>query len=340
MKTLSRRTFLQSVGLAGAAMGMQSLLREPSQAHAQEGVTHWDGSSQARILLNYMTAYAEPNWRSKATGGYRYNDVVAVPNVAVGPGLYPNNSTWLETEQGYIYSSWVQPVSTQYNPIIPIGEPGAWGTLTVPISYSKSAPSDDATNRERIYYNHTGRVTALENNFYQISEIYGNVYWIKADQVRIMMPEEFAPLSPDVPADAKRIEVSIRDQMVYAYEGDQIVHQVNVSTGLPNTPTPFGDFYVRDKRHGQRMAGNLSGGGYNLAGIPFICYITKRWVALHGTYWHNNYGRRMSNGCINLRPADALWFFRWTTPVANYHGFNTVADDAAGQPGTKIKVRW
>jgi lipoprotein-anchoring transpeptidase ErfK/SrfK len=341
MQHLPRRTFLKSIGLAGAAIGAHSLLRAPSHAQAQQaGVTHWDGSPQGRILLKVMTAYVEPNWRSKATGSYRYNDVVAVQNVAIGPGLYPNNSTWLQTEQGYVYSSWVQPVNTLSNPAVPIGEAGAWGILTVPIAYSKSGPRDDATDRERLYYNHVGRATALENDYYKVSEVYGGSYWLKAAQVRIMMPEEFAPLSPDVAPEAKRIEISIRDQMFYAYEGDQIVHQTDVSTGLPSSPTPFGNFFVRDKRHGQRMSGNMSGGGYNLAGIPFISYITKSWVAMHGAYWHNNYGRRMSNGCINMRPADALWVFRWTTPLASYFAFNARFDDPGALPATPVKVRW
>jgi hypothetical protein len=46
-----------------------------------------------------------------------------------------------------------------------------------------------------------------------------------------------------------------------------------------------------------------------------VCFISWTGISLHGTYWHNNYGRPQSHGCINLTPQDALWFYRWTEPV-------------------------
>jgi lipoprotein-anchoring transpeptidase ErfK/SrfK len=39
---------------------------------------------------------------------------------------------------------------------------------------------------------------------------------------------------------------------------------------------------------------------------------------LHGTYWHSNFGRPMSRGCVNLRTPDAQWLYNWAevgTPV-------------------------
>ena len=37
--------------------------------------------------------------------------------------------------------------------------------------------------------------------------------------------------------------------------------------------------------------------------------------ALHGAYWHSNFGAPMSRGCVNLSNQDSHWLFRWTTPV-------------------------
>ncbi len=91
---------------------------------------------------------------------------------------------------------------------------------------------------------------------------------------------------------------------------------------------------------GQRMIGGKTGGGYNLPGIPWIGYITRSWVALHGCYWHNDYGRRHSNGCINMLPADSKWIFRWTTPFANYFGYSTISGSEGVLPGTNVKIRW
>lgn len=38
-------------------------------------------------------------------------------------------------------------------------------------------------------------------------------------------------------------------------------------------------------------------------------------MSLHGTFWHTNFGIRMSSGCVNLRNEDALWLYRWSDPV-------------------------
>jgi len=41
-------------------------------------------------------------------------------------------------------------------------------------------------------------------------------------------------------------------------------------------------------------------------------------VAVHSTYWHNDYGVPRSHGCINVHPDDARWIFRWTNPAVEY----------------------
>jgi lipoprotein-anchoring transpeptidase ErfK/SrfK len=335
---ISRRTFLKSIGLTGLGAGLQF----PQIMPPAQGVSHWDGSPLGRIQQNVWTAYKEPDWRTKATGYYYYNDVVSILSAVPGYGLYSTNETWLETEKGYLYSSWVQPVnSIDDNPVQTIGEGGAWGEISVPIIYSVTEPVEGASTRERLYYSQVTRVIGEQNGYYQMSEIYPNTYWVKASSVRIIPPDELAPIAPEVPAADKRIEISIRQQQLYAYQGDELAFQTTISSGMPGvTATPAGNFSVLDKRIGQRMTGGLAGGGYNLPGIPFISYINKRWVAIHGTYWHNDFGRRHSNGCINVTPAAAKWIFRWAMPVADYYSFNTPADPASGYPGTPIKINW
>ena len=60
--------------------------------------------------------------------------------------------------------------------------------------------------------------------------------------------------------------------------------------------------------------GNLAANGYDLPGVPWNSYITESGIAIHGTYWHNYYGRPRSHGCINLTPQAAKWVFLWTMP--------------------------
>jgi lipoprotein-anchoring transpeptidase ErfK/SrfK len=79
-------------------------------------------------------------------------------------------------------------------------------------------------------------------------------------------------------------------------------------------------------------AGDIASNGYDLPGVPWICYITEKGISFHGTYWHNDYGRPRSHGCINLTPAAAKWLFRWTLPIVPadsqdvYEDFGTQVD--------------
>ena len=345
---LTRRRFLQAGG--ASAVGAAALLTGPSRAFAQDEapspapvpVTHWNNAPFGRILLNTMTVYTEPSWRSAHAGVYyKWNDVVPIEGSVSGEGLYPSNNTWLRVADGYIYASWVQPVAdVPTNPVEPIGPGGAWGQVTVPYTWVRAAPTAESYRLQRMMYSTVHRLVAAEGAFYKVEEIHGRRYYINAAHVRIIPPAEVAPLSTHIPPESKHIEISIRDQRLWAYEGEQVVFSAGVSTGTPGTDTPLGEYIVFLKRHGQRMIGGQGEGYYNLPGIPWICYFTRTYVATHGTYWHNDYGRRHSNGCVNLRPADAHWLFRWTTPVADYGAFSTSADAAAGRPGTRVVVRW
>jgi lipoprotein-anchoring transpeptidase ErfK/SrfK len=108
-------------------------------------------------------------------------------------------------------------------------------------------------------------------------------------------------------------------QWLYAYEGDVQVLNAPVSTGRDGFNTPVGTFSVYAKYPSQTMSGNLGGEYYHVPNVPHVMYIYGG-VALHGTYWHNQFGTgvRMSHGCINLPQDSAAWLYNWTpmgTPV-------------------------
>ena len=116
------------------------------------------------------------------------------------------------------------------------------------------------------------------------------------------------------PASAGRwIDVNVRTQRVTAYEGNRAVYSVPASTGIARYPTVLGRFRVYVKLRSTRVTGP----GYDLPSVPYTMYYYKGY-AVHGAYWHNNFGRPMSHGCVNLRPSDAKWFFNFAsvgTPV-------------------------
>jgi LysM repeat protein len=105
----------------------------------------------------------------------------------------------------------------------------------------------------------------------------------------------------------KWIDIDLSSQSVRAYQGNTVVRSMIVSTGISRYPTPPGRFRVYSKY----PSVNMSGPGYYLPGVPHTMFFYKGY-ALHGTYWHNNFGRPMSHGCINLTRADAAWLYSWT----------------------------
>ncbi len=104
----------------------------------------------------------------------------------------------------------------------------------------------------------------------------------------------------------KWIDVNLSTQTVTAYEGQTPVYSALASTGLWGTPTVVGTYHI----YAKYVSTTMSGPGYYLPGVPHTMYF-YRGYAIHGAYWHNNFGTPMSHGCVNLSLPDAEWFYNW-----------------------------
>lgn len=123
--------------------------------------------------------------------------------------------------------------------------------------------------------------------------------------------EEPAPKARAGNSGGKSIIVDLSEQHLYAYEGDTLVFDTPVSTGRDGFNTPPGTFSVYAKLRIQDMKGTIGGESYYVPDVPHVMYINGG-VAIHGTYWHNQFGiRRMSHGCINAPLAAAEWLYKW-----------------------------
>lgn len=124
------------------------------------------------------------------------------------------------------------------------------------------------------------------------------------------------------PTSGKWIDISIRKQTITAYEGTTPLKSVLVSTGVAAHPTVVGTYAVYSKYSAITMSGGTRGvDAYYLPNVPWTMFFYKGY-AVHGTYWHKNFGRPMSHGCVNLTIADAKWFFEWApvgTPVVSHN---------------------
>ncbi len=122
-------------------------------------------------------------------------------------------------------------------------------------------------------------------------------------------------------AGAKWIEIRLGSQTMIAWSGNRRVYSTRVSTGTTRYPTVQGTFRIYTKLRSQRMRGGTGRDRYDLPNVPHVMYFYRDY-AIHGAYWHNNFGRRMSHGCVNLPLSAASWMYNWA-PI-----------------GTRVVVRW
>lgn len=108
------------------------------------------------------------------------------------------------------------------------------------------------------------------------------------------------------------VMINITLQYLWAYQGDQVLWQGYISSGTAKFATPTGSYHVLSKLESQTMEGVLGGEYYNVPDVPDVMYFTDLGHALHGTYWHNNFGTPMSHGCINLPMDVAEWMYKWS----------------------------
>jgi len=136
-------------------------------------------------------------------------------------------------------------------------------------------------------------------------------WYIAANYVKtVPVPDESVA---DEKESIKKIVVDVSEQKLRAYEGDELVLETLVSTGIPGTETPRGNFKILSKKPSRYMQGPLPGmtDYYDLPGVPWVMFFTWDGAAIHGAYWHNDFGRKRSHGCVNLAVDKSEWLYSW-----------------------------
>ncbi|MEI7894461.1 MAG: L,D-transpeptidase [Myxococcales bacterium] len=136
----------------------------------------------------------------------------------------------------------------------------------------------------------------------------------------------------------KWIDVNLARQTLVAFEGERAVFATLVSSGRPGHDTPPGTYRVREKHIASTMDGDAetaSDGPYSIQDVPYIQYFSGGY-AFHGAFWHGDFGKVKSHGCVNLAPWDARGLFGWTEPSLpdGWHGVWA----SSGKPGTRVVV--
>ena len=298
---------------------------------------------QGRVTIRSVSVYEKPSDKS-AIVVQRYRDELLHIYYEVTSDTGPAwNPKWYRVWRGYVHSGYIQKVETHLNPVLSsIPENGQLVEVSVPITqtmrYNRYTGWQPVY---RLYYRSVHWAMGVDEGpdgqpWYRLrDELLDVDYHAPAIHFRPITAEELAPISADVPPEKKRVEVSLGRQTLTAYEGDKVVLQTTISSGIPSqkpgpngipTETPKGTFHVQSKMPSKHMGdGNLTADleAYELPGVPWVSFFEpKTGVALHGTYWHDNFGIPMSHGCVNMRMDEAKWMYRWTTPVVEASDWN------------------
>ena len=341
--SISRREFLK---LAGLTLGA-AVLRPDRIARALPDVPQGTRLGRINQAGKVVEMRSQPHWAGSRVRTLYEDELVVWQREVVGPAEGRFNQRWVETPEGYLYASFVQPVENRPNsPLsaIPAGQSGFWAEVTVPyvdlLLDNPPARSPwvravlESGGIPRLYYTQVvwiDQIKSADNGviLYRFNEDlghgfgYGDIFWAEGAAFRPLEAAELTPLSPGVDPAEKKIVVSLYYQTLSCFEGNREVFFCRVSTGakwdafgnpVDSWSTPPGENITSRKDISVHMAGGTLEGGYDTPAVSWTTFFATGGIAIHAAFWHNDFGTQRSHGCVNCRPEDAKWIFRWSLP--------------------------
>ena len=350
MKTfyLSRRDFLKLAGASLGALALRTynqdlpLLQFPNAERL--GRVCIDGRVDVKVAPS----------DGAATVSTIYSDaVVEWLREVIGPMQGRINQRWVETPAGYIYAADLQPVRNLPNtPLtaMPEGKIGFWAEVTVPYVdlYLDNPPPRSPWAKDlietyrlnpRLYYTQVAWIDQIKTDdtgriYYRFNEDvghgfgYGDIFFAEGAVFHPLTEEEIAPIHPEVDPNIKKVVVdrTANYQNLSCLEGNTEVYFCRVSTGTvwgasgnagDKYLTPLGEHTTWRKIISLHMSGGTTGAGYDTPAVSWTTLFSGEGIAVHAAFWHNDFGSPRSHGCVNARPEDAKWIFRWTTPAVS-----------------------
>lgn len=344
---ISRRDFLKLAGTALGGLAFSPYILSPGE--------FYDGQL-VRVATTQLSVHRQPDDTSRIVRQVLRDELLHVYE-EVNSGIPGYNPVWYRIWGGYVHRARMQKVQFIYNePAKSIRETKQIAEVTVPYTQAVRRTNTGWVPLYRLYYETVHWVVDIDEGpdgtpWYRVQDELTEIHYnVPATHLRLIPDEELAPISPNVPYESKRIEVSLNAQTVTCYEDENVVLHTVISSGLLNgspgsngipTRTPAGDFHIQVKMPSKHMGdGNLSADidAYELPGVAWVSFFTPQGHAFHGTYWHDNFGVPLSHGCINMRTAEAKWLFRWCLPQAPADGISPLTLDKKGF-GTPVKIR-
>ena len=339
MRDISRRAFFR-VGTA-TALATTSAFKTLGYACAADPRPSPAAAPAplGRITIWGVEIYQEPTRKSKLLRTAKRDDLINLYAQVWAEPVLPHNDVWYKTDGGYCYSSFVQPVFHQINLVeAEAASKKFWGEVSVPFTDAFAEPDKASKVSLRLYYNSIYRVMAAVQNkdgswWYRLQEgiAFGPGPYVPAQHIHRIAPDDLSPLGAK--AKTKRIEIDLTLQQLTCFEDDKTMLTSRIASGEGTLFTPKGSYSIIYKTPAARMFGGEGADFYDLPGVPFPSYFTLKGAAIHGAYWHNDYGHKRSHGCVNVPPPAALWVWRWVQPTALYE-----TDKPYAVPGQSTQV--
>lgn len=375
-KSINRREFIKlaALGLGGSFLTPLHQLYSASSAVQNRSLNQTildildsfpSHPRLARVVDGKVDLKTRPDVNSESVGVLYENAVIPWVREIVGTNPYRFVQRFVETPQGYIWSPHLQMVANlpDPHPAVQIpqfeGGPGMWVEVSVPFvdlviaNPPVRSPAFRNGVPQRLYYQQVVWVDEISQDengvvWYRVNErfgSYGDIFRAPGKAFRILTPEMIAPISPEVENKSIVINVNEDVQTLVCYEGETEVYFCRISAGkrydiegnyLELSATPLGRFPTWRKLWSIHMSGGASGVGWDLMGVAWATFFATPGIAIHSTFWHNNFGGEyMSRGCVNLTADDAKWVFRWTQPSVSYQQ----GDVTVQMPGgTQVRV--
>ncbi len=149
--------------------------------------------------------------------------------------------------------------------------------------------------------------------------------WMDSRQVARVDPKQVMPEGVN---NGRWISVNLFEQTVAVYDNKKLTFATMTSTGIDHFWTRPGLFQIKTKLETETMSNSVQDDFYYLEDVPWTMYFDEG-RALHGAYWHNKFGYRLSHGCVNLSPGDSHWIYNWA-----HEGDYVYVYDPSGQTPT------
>jgi len=358
---MNRKRYTRREFIKGAIFGAGMLAVQPWLKWTQQAAEWPDAERLGRNCTGgWINLRTRPHPEAPIVEKLYEDSVVVWLREVIGEapgGVF--SKRWVETPNGYLYAPSVQPVWNRPNqpvfdlPTSNLGK-GMWAEVTIPYVdiYLKSPPNSpwlQSVERPRLYYSQILWIDDVRKNdqgqvLYHVTERYGlDSFWCAAEAFRPLTTEEVEPINPEV--ENKLVVVDLNHQILSCYEDNREVFFCRISSGgkfnaageAVNTwATPLGDHLIWRKAISFHMQGGSTESGWDTLGVPWTTLFVGEGVAVHSTFWHNDFGTPRSHGCVNCLPEDSKWVFRWTAPQVGWDPGDITIQWP--QPSTVVRV--